>query len=817
MLGRIHLLGVVAVATASWGCVTCESDEVARDGKCIRLCNADEDCTGNERCEGGECVEGARAPGIAASSSSSSSSSASSSASAASSSSSSLSSSGATTSSGGTSSSSSSTGESSSASVTSSASAASASVASSSSSNASVSSSSSSGGLAPPNAPTGLVAYVAFHDRVHLRWEDASNDETGFRVERRDPASQGWTEVVVLPADATNVVDTSCVAETTYEYRVMAFHDAGESASSSVGVTTGRARATANLQALYTFIDDPDGMALDTSSVSPALDLALNDPALLTRDERGVTLDGTPVVLRTPDPAARLAQAVNDTGELTVEAWVTPADLTLDGPSRIVSFSPGTAERNFTLGQSLGSMVMRLRTPDTGEAGWCPEIHNAVLSGGMQHLVMVFSDGWERAYVDGVLADSQLSASGPIAGWDESYHLLVGNEETLNRQWQGQVHLVAIYNRGLTPEEINANHLAGLPAVDDDGDGFPDDEDSCPLQPNPSQDDADGDGAGDACDRCPSASGKPSDRDADGAPDECDLCRDAPDPGQVDTDADFKGDACDDDDDGDGVDDALDSCPLIPDESGDPDQDGVGSACDNCPVVSNADQHDEDGDGVGDLCDNCPATPNSNQSDIQEEDAGVLADGVGDACDPNPTLEGDFIAFFDPFRDGLGPEWQSWAGTWNPLPDGVVQSNLAESSAGTLVASGTLRSVVVETTLVQRAVVRPPYYVVVWADLTDQTSAYCTVEQDQYDAYAALYREETSGALTWLASADTGSALACDRGTRVRLMAGADGLACTVYSQTVEAGSTVNPVGNIGLATLSTGAAFEYFVVYARP
>jgi hypothetical protein len=38
---------------------------------------------------------------------------------------------------------------------------------------------------------------------------------------------------------------------------------------------------------------------------------------------------------------------------------------------------------------------------------------------------------------------------------------------------------------------------------DADGDGIPDEEDNCPLVPNPDQADRDGDGAGDACDACP--------------------------------------------------------------------------------------------------------------------------------------------------------------------------------------------------------------------------------------------------------------------------------------------------------------------------
>jgi hypothetical protein len=54
----------------------------------------------------------------------------------------------------------------------------------------------------------------------------------------------------------------------------------------------------------------------------------------------------------------------------------------------------------------------------------------------------------------------------------------------------------------------------------------------------------------------------------------------------------------------DGISDADDNCPGIPnDGQEDSDEDGVGDACDNCVEVANADQWDTNAEGFGNMCD----------------------------------------------------------------------------------------------------------------------------------------------------------------------------------------------------------------------
>ena len=113
----------------------------------------------------------------------------------------------------------------------------------------------------------------------------------------------------------------------------------------------------------------------------------------------------------------------------------------------------------------------------------------------------------------------------------------------------------------------------------------------------------------------------PGDLDGDGVPDAQDACPLVPDPAQADEDDDGVGDACD-------------LCPADADEDqADADGDGLGDACDPCPALNELLPLDHDDDGVGDACDACPFLPDPEQADLD-------GDGVGDACDSDQDGDG---------------------------------------------------------------------------------------------------------------------------------------------------------------------------------
>ena len=68
--------------------------------------------------------------------------------------------------------------------------------------------------------------------QLTLVWSDASNNEAGFRIERRISGGS-FAQIAVVAANVTSFVDSSVTAGTTYCYRVRAYNQQTVSAYSN--------------------------------------------------------------------------------------------------------------------------------------------------------------------------------------------------------------------------------------------------------------------------------------------------------------------------------------------------------------------------------------------------------------------------------------------------------------------------------------------------------------------------------------------------------------------------------------------------------
>lgn len=88
-----------------------------------------------------------------------------------------------------------------------------------------------------PDAPSSLRASVVSGSGITLLWNDNSNNETSFIIERYDDSQKKYVTIGTATEDSTTYTDNTAVQGRTYIYRVYAYNGMGRSASPSNEVT----------------------------------------------------------------------------------------------------------------------------------------------------------------------------------------------------------------------------------------------------------------------------------------------------------------------------------------------------------------------------------------------------------------------------------------------------------------------------------------------------------------------------------------------------------------------------------------------------
>jgi len=198
-----------------------------------------------------------------------------------------------------------------------------------------------------------------------------------------------------------------------------------------------------------------------------------NGPDLLVEDDGAIKWDAdglvvaSPTLIQSVEGPTRVHNECTQSSGLSVEAWITPSNISQDGPARIVSYSESLVSQNFLLAQD-GAKVMGGVRVATGSMMGDPDLRpyaNAVATRPM-HLVMVHRDNGDRLlYVDGRRQYFN-SAVQDFRNWAPNVPLKLAGEVTVGgapaAHWLGTYHLVSIYCRGLSQTEVARNFAAGF-------------------------------------------------------------------------------------------------------------------------------------------------------------------------------------------------------------------------------------------------------------------------------------------------------------------------------------------------------------------
>ena len=214
---------------------------------------------------------------------------------------------------------------------------------------------------------------------------------------------------------------------------------------------------------LYTFNEGSGSIVGDKSGVGIPLDLMIEDESAVSWIEGGGLAIQRSTIIQSMGIADKIVDGVTSSQAITVEAWVKPSKVNQAGPARIVSLSKDKFYRNFTLGHSWsGAYDVRLRTTKTGSNG-VPSISTKDGSAITELTHVVYTcdaSGNRKIYINGVVAASS-RVDGQKTNWAD-YFLLLGNEATGNRPWQGEIYLVAVFDHVLNADQIHMNFDSGF-------------------------------------------------------------------------------------------------------------------------------------------------------------------------------------------------------------------------------------------------------------------------------------------------------------------------------------------------------------------
>ena len=235
---------------------------------------------------------------------------------------------------------------------------------------------------------------------------------------------------------------------------------------------SGGNRYEASEIALYEFKLGSGDTVIDRSGVTPEMNLTLS--GVEGTDYQwvggwGINFSTSKAKAQASTSASqKLKTMIGATGEYSIEAWVVPGNVTQED-ANIVSYSGGPTVRNFTLGQHMYNYEMYNRNTSTatnanGDPLLTTNPDDEDLQASLQHVVVTYDPvNGRRIYVNGVFTgDVDPLPGDSLTNWDSSYALVLGNEISLDRPWNGTIRMLAVHNRALTQEQIKQNFDAGV-------------------------------------------------------------------------------------------------------------------------------------------------------------------------------------------------------------------------------------------------------------------------------------------------------------------------------------------------------------------
>jgi hypothetical protein len=329
--------------------------------------------------------------------------------------------------------------------------------------------------LHPPVAPSHLHSNPISESGISFSWDDNSDNEDGFVIYRINTDNPDIVAELQASENDTTFTDTQAEPGKTYYYTLKAINTDGSSLVcnkiTAASFSSSEARRTKEgLIAYYNFNFNPEYIIYDVSGISGPVNLCKtgSSPVSWTREEFTA---GNGNLFTSAQTASKILTRVQKSNEITVDCWIKAAEPIADGVTRIFSINADEDNTGFILEQKCISDAekrtlsynTRMNTSATAPTGF-PELvqqqgHLTHLS--MHHICYVRkADGNEALFIDGKKTGESYRP-GTLDTWGSDFKVRLANSLDGNLSWQGNMYLLAIYDRALNENEIAANFSAG--------------------------------------------------------------------------------------------------------------------------------------------------------------------------------------------------------------------------------------------------------------------------------------------------------------------------------------------------------------------
>jgi ferric-dicitrate binding protein FerR (iron transport regulator) len=229
-------------------------------------------------------------------------------------------------------------------------------------------------------------------------------------------------------------------------------------------------RVQDGIVALYTFNEAAGETIKDSSGAGEALDLAVSDTSAVTwLKGGGLEVHGVTNISPAAN-AAKILKAVKNSGAISIEMWIKPAHIDPNTLRYVLTLhgGPGVhlleiAQHGADQHQQHADWQFNLETvvpiPHHHATPKLAEGPRVTVSDGLAHLVFVRdAPGNAKVYVNGI-EQGHGQIPGDLSAWDEQHFFSLAGDGS-GRVWNGEFHLLAIYDRVLSADEIKKNFEA---------------------------------------------------------------------------------------------------------------------------------------------------------------------------------------------------------------------------------------------------------------------------------------------------------------------------------------------------------------------